>query len=121
VISKQCFQLAEAAILQELRSKFPSHTLCWKVLKRLRCPEPTVAIDVGTLQGHFPSIFHRRDRPLYIVEDLREGWGKTRGGEEHLDEPFTDQELVTALRDLNGQAGTGPARIPSQAIKEVFF
>jgi hypothetical protein len=120
-ISKECFQRAEVGILQELRSQFPNHTLCWRVLKKLRCPEPTVAIDVGTLQGHFSSIFHRRDRPLFIVEDLREGWGKTRDGEAHLDEPFTDSELQKALRDLNGQAGTGPGRIPSQAIKEVFM
>jgi hypothetical protein len=79
-----------------------------------------VAIDVGTLQSHFSAIFHRRDRPLIIVEDPIDGWGETLPGDAHLDMPFTDRELRTALRDLNGQAGTGPERIPSQTIKDVF-
>ncbi len=119
-VSKLCSQAAESAILHELRSQFPNHTLCWKVLRKLRCPSPTVAIDLGTLHQHFQAIFHRRDRPLFIVEDPHAGWGTTRPHDQKFDELFTDEELMVALRDLNGQAGTGPQRIPSQAIKDVF-
>jgi hypothetical protein len=54
------------------------------------------------------------------MEDHRLGWGTTRNYDKKYDELFTDEELVRALRDLNGQAGTGPQKIPSQAIKEVF-
>jgi hypothetical protein len=107
-------------MLKEMRTQFPSHTLCWKVLRKLRSPDQSVAIDVGTLQRHFSSIFHRRDRPLLIIEDPVQGWGITLPGDAHFDMPFTDCELRRALRDLNGQAGTGPERIPSSSIKEVF-
>ncbi len=119
-VSKLCSQIAEAAMLKELRTQFPSQALCWAVLRKLRCPNPTVAIDVGTLHQHFEGIFHRRDRPLFIVEDHECGWGRTRSFDAKYDDPFTDDELCRALRELNGSAGTGPQRIPSQAIKEVF-
>jgi hypothetical protein len=33
---------------------------------------------------------------------------------------FTDEELVTALRDLNSQAAVGPQRVASKVIKSVF-
>ncbi len=119
-LAKVCFSSAESALLQDLRTQFPNQGLCWKVLKKLRNPSPTVAIDVGTLWQHFSTLFHRRDRPLQIMPDVTEGWGATKEGEEEFDEPFTDEEMVRALRDLNGQAGTGPERIPARAIKEVF-
>jgi hypothetical protein len=118
--SQRCSKAAEVALLNELRTQFPDQALCWKIIKRLRCPEPTVSIDVGTLQQHFSGIFHRQDRPLFIVQDSREGWGATRPEDVRFDEPFTDEDLVRALRDLNGQAGTGPQRISSQTIKDVF-
>ncbi len=124
-VSALCCSLAEAAIMNELREQFPSQALCWKVLRKLRSPESSVAIDIGTLQQHFSKIFHRRDRPVLVTapdEDLGvgEGWGETRSSERHLDEPFSDAELLRALKELNGQAGTGPERIPSQTIKDVF-
>ncbi len=36
------------------------------------------------------------------------------------DGPFSDAELVSALRRLNGQAAVGPERVPSSVIKSVF-
>ncbi len=119
-VSALCRGLAETAILQEMRSQFPNQGLCWKVLRKLRSPESSVAIDIGTLQQHFTRIFHRRDRPVFVDVHPQEGWGRTRPGERHFDEPFTDRELKRALKELNGQAGTGPERVPSQAIKDVF-
>jgi hypothetical protein len=41
-------------------------------------------------------------------------------GEAALDLPFTDGELVQALKTLNSAAAVGPQCIPSTAIKEVF-
>ncbi len=120
-VSALCHTAAEAAIMNEMRAQFPSHALCWKVLRKLRSPESSVAIDIGTLQHHFTNIFHRRDRPLGITApNPPEGWGTTRSCERHLDKPFSDAELRRALKDLNGQAGTGPERIPSQTIKDIF-
>jgi hypothetical protein len=107
-------------LLQELRTQFPSQGLCWKILKKLRNPNPAVAIDVGTLWQHFSTIFHRRDRPVYIMPDVNDGWGAVREADADFNEPFTDAEMTRALRDLNGQAGTGPERIPAQALKDVF-
>ncbi len=107
-------------LLEEMRVQFPDQALCWKVIKKLRCPAPMVSIDIGTLQRHFSGIFHRQDRLLFILQDPVAGWGVTRPEDVHFDEPFTDEDLLRALRDLNGQAGTGPQRIPSQVIKEVF-
>jgi exonuclease III len=119
-LSKACYHAAEVALLQELRTQFPSQGLCWKVLKKMRSPCPTVAIDVGTLQRHFSTIFHRRDRPLFLAPDINDGWGETADGDQDFDESFSDKELEQALRELNGQAGTGPERIPAQSIKDVF-
>jgi hypothetical protein len=119
-LSALCRNLAETAIMNEMRSQFPNHALCWKILRKLRTPDQAVAIDVGTLQQHFSAIFHRRDRPLFIAEDPVEGWGNTLPGDKHFDMPFTDRELVQALKDLNGSAGTGPERVPSQTIKDTF-
>ncbi len=119
-VSMCCHRYAENALLQELRSQFQSHRLCWKVLKKLRSPDTSVAIEVGTLQRHFSTIFHRRDRPLCVTPGNQEGWGVTRPEDLCLDEPFTDEDLTRALKELNGNAGTGPQRIPSQALKDVF-
>jgi hypothetical protein len=119
-VSALCRDFAEKAIMEEMQGQFPSHALCWKVLRRIRGSTPTVAIDIGTLSDHFQRIFHRRDRPLMIAPDQQHGWGSTAPGERHLDSPFSDRELKRALKDLNGQAGTGPERIPSQVIKDVF-
>ncbi len=119
-VSALCRQMAEEAILKEMRVQFPNHALCWKVLRKLRSPDQSVAIDIGTLQRHFSAIFHCRDRPLFHVPDPVEGWGETLSGDVHFDVPFTDHKLQRALKDLNGQAGTGPERVPSQTIKDVF-
>jgi hypothetical protein len=54
------------------------------------------------------------------MPDVNDGWGTTREEDARFDEPFTDAEMIRAIRDLNGQAGTGPERIPAQAIKDVF-
>ncbi len=119
-VSALCRQMAEEALLKGMRDQFPNHALCWKVLRKLRSLDQSVAIDIGTLQQHFSSIYHRRDRPLIQAPDQVEGWGETLPGDVHFDAPFSDRELQRALRELNGQAGTGPERVPSQTIKDVF-
>lgn len=111
---------ADAAIQREMGQEFPDQSLCWKILRRIRNPVQDVVIDIGTLQSHFTKVFHRRDRPLFHVADPVDGWGTTKATEAHLDLPFTDDELVAALRALNGTAATGPELVPSRIIKEVF-
>lgn len=121
---REAGRIAEAAILSKLRDQFTDQGLCWKVLNSIRNPDPTVAIDVGTLVNHFTRVFHRRDRPINIhlgpgeqwVSDLETGWQ-----DEGLNEPFGDDELVAALRGLNAQAATGPELIPSSVLKDVFL
>ncbi len=111
---------ADNAIQQEMGQDFPNQALCWKILRKIRSPVESVVIDVGTLTNHFTKVFHRRDRPVYLLKDQYEGWGATLPGEVHLDRPFSDDELVRALKSLNGSAATGPELVPSAAIKEVF-
>jgi hypothetical protein len=111
---------ADGAIQREMGSDFPDQALCWKILKKIRRPVESVVIDVGTLTAHFTNVFHRKDRPIFVVENPVDGWGVTKLGEKYLDAPFTDDELVKALKALNGTAATGPELVPSSAIKEVF-
>jgi hypothetical protein len=111
---------ADVALQREMGKDFPNQALCWKILRKIRKPVDTVSIDIGTLTNHFSRIFHRRDRPLHFWNGLPGVAGETMPDENFLDEPFTDDELVRALKDLNGGAATGPERVPSAAIKEVF-
>jgi hypothetical protein len=94
--------------------------LCWRILQKIQNPVSAVAIDAGTLQTHFTKVFHRQDRPLLHGPDPVLGWGTTSSGELAYDLPFTDAELVNALKSLNAAAATGPECIPSKSIKDVF-
>jgi hypothetical protein len=119
-----CGQEARRAADVELQRKmsedFADQALCWKVLRSLRSPSTSVAIDVGTLHSHFSRVFHRTDRPVIQREDMVDGWGTTAEDDRELDQPFTDAELVRALKELNGHAATGPEGISSSTLKLVF-
>jgi hypothetical protein len=117
---KTASRTAESAILSRLRGQFTNQSLCWKVLKEIRNPDSTVAIDVGTLVNHFTRVFHCRDRPVLVHPATGESWGSVDEGEEEFIEPFTDAELVSALKSLNIQAATGPELIPSVALRDTF-
>jgi hypothetical protein len=119
-ISGRAYRIADTRLQEEMAKGFVDATLCWRILKKIRNPVAAVAIDVGTLQSHFTRVFHRRDRPLLHGPDPVLGWGTTATGEFAFDLPFTDAELVRALKELNSGAATGPERIPSKSIKDVF-
>jgi exonuclease III len=119
-VSMRAYKLADVALQEEMAKGFVDASLCWRILKKIRNPVASVAIDVGTLEEHFAKVFHRRDRPVIHLPDPVLGWGTTISGESAYDLPFTDKELVEALKELNGAAATGPERIPSRTIKDVF-
>jgi hypothetical protein len=107
---------AEKRLGASLATKARSHTTCWKVLNRLRCPSTAVAIDAETLIEHFENIFFDRNEP--ILFDL-----PALGipcPSDFCPRQFTDLELVMALNELNAQAAVGPQRISSNYIKKVF-
>jgi hypothetical protein len=113
--------LAEHAILQRMRDNFPNPGLCWKIIKSIRNPDLTVAIDVSSLIDHFRGVFHRRDRPVIVDPPNGTARCETADAEQSYDEPFTDLELVAALRALNASAATGPELIPSSVLRDVFL
>jgi hypothetical protein len=107
---------AEKRLGASLSSKARSQTMCWKLLNRLRNPSTAVAIDVETLIDHFEGIFYDQSEP--VIFDL-----PALGIPCPIDfvpRHFTDEELVTALLDLNAQAAVGPQRVSSEYIKVVF-
>ncbi len=116
-VSMRIRREADKEIQREMGKDFPNQALCWKILRKIRNPVESVKIDIGTLTNHFTNVFHRRDRPVLI---RTAGGVETSANEVHFDLPFTDDELVAALKSLNGAAATGPELVPSSAIKEVF-
>jgi hypothetical protein len=67
--------IAEQAILQQMCDNFTNPGLCWKILKLIHNPDPTVAINVSTLIQHFQGVFHCRYRALCPGPDPGESWG----------------------------------------------
>jgi hypothetical protein len=113
--------MAEQAILHQMQDNFSNPGLCWKSLKSICNPDPTVAIDVSTLIEDFRGVFHCRDRALLPSLGPGQTWGETSPKELLYDEPFTDSELVAALRALNSQAATCPELVPSAVLCDVFL
>ncbi len=74
----------------------------------------SVSIPAEVLISHFKSIFYTDVEPLAFTDPL---WPFLDGVG---DGPFSDEELVSALRRLNGQAAVGPERVPSSILKSVF-
>ncbi len=92
------------------------HFACWDLVRRLRSPSQAVAIDVRTMIDHFVEVFHDPHAPLIIdVSHLH-----ILPDADHDIIPFADDELVAALRALNGKAATGPQRVSSRYLKHVF-
>ncbi len=107
---------AEKRLGANLAEKSKGQVTCWALMKKLRNPTRAVAIDSETLLNHFSSIFYDSSEPLFF--DLNAlGVFPPKNFTLH---PFTDEELVLALNDLNSQAATGPQKVASRYLKSVF-
>ncbi len=109
-------RIAERRIAAHLSRRAKGRFACWDLIKKLRNPSQPVAIDAYTLSSHFQSVFHSTSEPLVLtLEQL--------GLLPPLDfsvMQFTDEELVAALGELNANAATGPQRVSSRYLKDVF-
>ncbi len=115
-VFEEARRVAEKKIGASLSSKARSQTTCWSLIRKLRSPSRAVAIDADTLLNHFRSVFFDPREPLFF--DLPTlGIAAPQNFEFS---PFTDGELVMALKRLNSQAATGPQRVASRYIKHVF-
>jgi hypothetical protein len=103
-------------IAAHLARKAKGRCACWDLIQKLRNPTQPVAIDAFTLTTHFQSVFHTTTEPLVLnLNQL--------GLLPPLDfsiTQFSDEELVAALGDLNANAATGPQRVSSRYLKDVF-
>jgi hypothetical protein len=107
---------AEKRIGASLVRRCRGRTTCWDLMKKLRQPSQGVAINAETLINHFSNIFYDRNEPL----DFRPAaLGIFPPGDFEVI-PFSDDELVAALKALNAQAATGPQRVGSRYIRSVF-
>jgi hypothetical protein len=89
---------------------------CWDLIRRLRNPMETVSMDAFSIAEHFAEVFHDTTAPLIL--DLNQ-----LGLPPPVDfsaEPFSDEELLAAIKKLNGNTATGPQRVSSKYIKHVF-
>ncbi len=107
---------AEKRLGASLAQESKGHTTCWKLMKKLRNPSRAAAIDSETILQHFSSIFFDPNEPIFFdVSAL----GIFPPSNFEL-QPFTDSELVSALKALNAQAATGPQPVASRYLKSVF-
>ncbi len=67
------------------------------------------------LIDHFKSIFYIPAEPLSFYDP---GWAFDFA--DTTDDPFSDDELVSAITTLNANAAVGPELVPSKVLKEVF-
>jgi hypothetical protein len=107
---------AEKRIGASLVRRCQGRTTCWDLMKKLRQPSQGVAIDAETLINHFSNIFYDRNEPL----DFRPAALGIFPSDNFEVVPFSDDELVAALKALNAQAATGPQRVGSRYIRSVF-
>ncbi len=89
---------------------------CWDLIRRLRNPVETVSMDAFTVAEHFAEVFHNISAPLIL--DLAQM--DLPPPQDFQFDAFSDDELVAAIKKLNGKAATGPQRISSKYIKHVF-
>ncbi len=108
--------VAEKRIGAFLAQRAKGRFACWDLIKRLRNPPLAVAIDAFTMQEHFREVFHSQEAALILTLNQLQ----IREPANFVINPFSDEELVSALLKLNGQAATGPQRISSRYIKQVF-
>jgi hypothetical protein len=109
-------RVAERRIGAHLARKAKGRFACWDLIKKLRNPTQTVAIDAFTLSAHFESVFHSTDDPLILSLDQL----GLLPPQDFSVVPFTDDELTAALKALNANAATGPQKISSRYLKDVF-
>ncbi len=89
---------------------------CWDLIQRLRRPVQSVAIDACTMCEHFDEVFHDRSEPVFL--DLSQL--DIEPPQDYQPQLFTDEELLTALNRLNAKAATGPQRVASKYLKQIF-
>ncbi len=109
-------RVAEKRIGAHLARKAKGRFACWDLIKKLRNPTQAVAIDAYTISSHFETVFHSTDDPLILNLDQL---GLLPPPDFSV-VPFTDEELIAALRALNANAATGPQKISSRYLKDVF-
>jgi hypothetical protein len=109
-------RIAERRIGAHLARKAKGRFACWDLIKKLRNPTQAVAIDAYTLSSHFESVFHSSGDALILSLDEL---GILPPPDFSVN-PFSDDELVAALKALNANAATGPQRISSRYLKDVF-
>jgi hypothetical protein len=109
-------RVAEKRIGAHLARKAKGRFACWDLVKKLRNPTQAVAIDAYTLSEHFESVFHSTNDPLILNLDQL---GLLPPPDFSV-VPFTDEELIAALKALNANAATGPQKISSRYLKDVF-
>ncbi len=107
---------AEKKLGASLSFKARSQTTCWSLLRKLRSPSRSVAIDSETLLNHFRSVFYDPSEPLFFHPSTLGIAAPTN----YSVPLFSDNELVKALKLLNSQAATGPQRVASRYLKHVF-
>ena len=81
----------------------------------MRSTKSSVDISPSSLVEHFLGIYFTPNETLIFSNPL-ESFDLSNAE----DLQFTDEELVSALKSLNGNAAVGPERIPSRRIKLVF-
>jgi hypothetical protein len=107
---------AEKRIAAFMVNRAKERFTCWDLIRRLRKPIETVSMDAFSIAEHFAEVFHDTTAPLIL--DLNQ-LGIPPPSNFSMD-PFSDEELVLAIKKLNGKAATGPQRFSSKYIKHVF-
>ena len=115
VTMKKVKKLAHRNMQRFIASSARSQFLCWDVIKKMRSCSSSVDISVNTLVDHFSHVYFTPTEPLIFQNPLQ-----SFDLNEVNDLQFTDEELVNALKNLNGKAAVGPERVPSRIIKLVF-
>jgi hypothetical protein len=113
---KSARRTAEKRIGASLSTKARSHTTFWDLVQKLRSPSCAVATDADTVLNHFRSVLYDPNEPLFFDPSTL-GIAAPPNFEP---KQFSDAELVKALNLLNAQAATGPQRVVSRYIKNVF-
>jgi hypothetical protein len=109
-------RVAERRIGAHLARKAKGRFACWDLIKKMRNPTQAVAIDAYSLSSHFESVFHSSSDALVLNLDQL---GLLPPPDFSIT-PFSDEELIAALKALNANAATGPQKISSRYLKDVF-
>jgi hypothetical protein len=62
-------RLAEKRIAAFIVKRAKGRFACWDLIRRLRCPSQTVAIDAYSMIEHFEEVFHDPRAPMIFDVD----------------------------------------------------